>query len=190
MRAYNWREEREKYRTNLNGGAPANQQQTPPPPPAPAAPNGNIGKMVLLGLALCGVLGVAAFAVKEFMKPTPPQIVSIQQVEGSAVQTTQVHVQQPPAPQPQAVPVAPPPAPSPSVQPIAGDSAVLLANVAEKYKKAVGIVIVRLELRAPLNQKSGKTKFTEFCGTAWAFGANKFATNAHVAKGMKKSFMG
>ncbi len=181
MRAYNWREEREKYRTNLNGGASSNQQQTPPQPPAPAAPKGNIGKMVLLGLAVCVVLGVVAFALKEFMKPTPPQIVSIQQVEGTAVQTTQVHVQQPPAPQPQVAPVAPPPpVPSPSVQPMAGDSAVLLANMAEKYKTAVGVVTICLEL------KNGE-KFVEACGTAWAFGRNRFATNAHVARGLKTS---
>ena len=58
-----------------------------------------------------------------------------------------------------------------------GDSDTLLANVAETYKHAVGIVVV--------GGIPGRVGFDH--GTAWAIGPNKFATNAHVVKGVRKS---
>ena len=51
-----------------------------------------------------------------------------------------------------------------------GDSDTLLANVAETYKHAVGIVVV------------GGRDF----GTAWAVGPNKFATNGHIVEGVNR----
>ena len=58
-----------------------------------------------------------------------------------------------------------------------GDASSKLVGVAEKYKTAVGLVTVTLEL------KNG-SKITEPVGTAWAFDENRFATNGHVANGL------
>lgn len=58
-----------------------------------------------------------------------------------------------------------------------GDSSKKLANAAEKYKTAVGLVTVTVEM------KNGKKK-TDPVGTAWAFSENRFATNGHVANGL------
>ena len=58
--------------------------------------------------------------------------------------------------------------------PQSADSDTLLANVAETYKHAVGIVVV--------GGIPGVANFD--MGTAWAVGPNKFATNAHVVKGV------
>ena len=58
-----------------------------------------------------------------------------------------------------------------------GDASSKLVSVAEKYKTAVGLVTVTLEL------KNG-SKITEPVGTAWAFDENRFATNGHVANGL------
>ena len=60
------------------------------------------------------------------------------------------------------------------------DSATMLAEAAEKYKNAVGVVVVTLET------KDGEKLKTEI-GTAWAFAENKFATNAHVAEAIKEA---
>lgn len=60
------------------------------------------------------------------------------------------------------------------------DSATMLAEAAEKYKNAVGVVVVTLET------KNGEKLKTEI-GTAWAFAENKFATNAHVAEAIKEA---
>ncbi len=54
------------------------------------------------------------------------------------------------------------------------------AAIAEKYKHAVGAVAVRYELADGSN-------FVNPIGTAWAFAEDKFATNAHVANGIKNS---
>ena len=61
--------------------------------------------------------------------------------------------------------------------PQSGDSDMLLANVAEKYKHAVGIVVV-----GGIPGVVGGFKQ----GTAWAVGPNKFATNGHVVEGVIK----
>ena len=58
------------------------------------------------------------------------------------------------------------------------DSTAQLADVAEEYKSAVGLVTLTIEL------KNGK-KMTEAIGTAWAFSENRFATNAHVANDLR-----
>ena len=58
----------------------------------------------------------------------------------------------------------------PKKSPQSDDPDTLLANVAEKYKHAVGIVVV------------GGFKH----GTAWAVGPNKFATNGHVVEGVNR----
>ena len=59
-----------------------------------------------------------------------------------------------------------------------GGSAAKLASVAEKYQKAVGLVTVTVEM------KNGE-KIIKKVGTAWAFDSKHFATNAHVAHGLK-----
>lgn len=59
------------------------------------------------------------------------------------------------------------------------DGANQLADAAEKHKTAVGLVALSIEY------KSGK-KDTRPLGTAWAVSKNQFATNAHVAAGLKK----
>ncbi len=58
------------------------------------------------------------------------------------------------------------------------DSTKQLTEAAEKNKEAVGLVTVMIEM------KDG-SRFVEPVGTAWAFAENKFATNAHVAHGLK-----
>ena len=57
------------------------------------------------------------------------------------------------------------------------DSDTLLANVAETYKHAVGIVVV-----GGIPGRVGGIP----AGTAWAVGPNKFATNGHVVEGVRK----
>ena len=54
-----------------------------------------------------------------------------------------------------------------------GDPDMLLANVAETYKHAVGVVVL-----------GGRA-----IGTAWAVGPNKFATNAHVVEAVDKRLL-
>ena len=61
-----------------------------------------------------------------------------------------------------------------------GDTAALLAQAADNCKSAVGLVVVTVEL-------SNGNKIEEPIGTAWAFAENKFATNAHVAEGIKEA---
>ena len=65
----------------------------------------------------------------------------------------------------------------PKKSPQSGDSDMLLANVAETYKHAVGIVVV-----GGIPGRVGGVP----AGTAWAVGPNKFATNAHVVKGVRE----
>lgn len=60
------------------------------------------------------------------------------------------------------------------------DSSTQLAEAAEKHKTAVGLVALTVELQ------NGK-KLTIPVGTAWAFSENRFATNGHVALGLKES---
>lgn len=60
------------------------------------------------------------------------------------------------------------------------DSATELAKAAEKNKSAVGVVVLVVE------RTEGKKAIIPI-GTAWAFTNNKFATNAHVAYGLKES---
>ena len=64
---------------------------------------------------------------------------------------------------------------SPEVR--SGDPATMLAQAAELYKSAVGLVVATVEL------KNGN-KVPLPIGTAWAFAPDKFATNAHVANGL------
>ncbi len=61
-----------------------------------------------------------------------------------------------------------------------GDSAGNLAEVAEKNKTAVGVVTLVVEFR------NGQKVILPI-GTAWAFAPDKFATNAHVAHGIRKT---
>ena len=58
------------------------------------------------------------------------------------------------------------------------DSANALAQVAEAHKRSVGLVGLCVEYQ------DGKKVF-ESMGTAWAFAPDKFATNAHVALGLR-----
>jgi hypothetical protein len=59
----------------------------------------------------------------------------------------------------------------------AADPATMLAQAAERYKSAVGLVVLTIELQ-------DGTKCPVPIGTAWAFAPDKFATNAHVAVGL------
>ena len=59
------------------------------------------------------------------------------------------------------------------------DSSTLLAEAAEKHKTAVGLVALTVELQ------DGQ-KLTMPGGTAWAFSENRFATNGHVANGLRE----
>ena len=56
----------------------------------------------------------------------------------------------------------------------------MLAQAAEKNKKAVGLVVLTV-----VHQNGNKMPVP--IGTAWAFEKDKFATNAHVAKGLIKT---
>lgn len=62
-----------------------------------------------------------------------------------------------------------------------GDSSPF-ADVAEKYKTAVGLVTVTVEA------KNGN-KITAPVGTAWAFAENRFATNGHVANALSGTML-
>lgn len=57
------------------------------------------------------------------------------------------------------------------------DASSMLAQAAEKNKKAVGLVVLTFA-----HQNGNKMPVP--IGTAWAFEKDKFATNAHVAKGL------
>jgi len=57
------------------------------------------------------------------------------------------------------------------------DASSMLAQAAEKNKKAVGLVVL-----TAVHQNGNKLPVP--IGTAWAFEKNKFATNAHVANGL------
>lgn len=59
------------------------------------------------------------------------------------------------------------------------DVAAMLAQTAEQNKSAVGLVVLTAELQ------NGK-KYPLPIGTAWAFAPDRFATNAHVANGLKE----
>ena len=61
-----------------------------------------------------------------------------------------------------------------------GDSAVMLAQAAERYKNAVGLVVLTVELQ-------DGSKIPLPIGTAWAFAPEKFATNAHVALSLREA---
>ena len=63
---------------------------------------------------------------------------------------------------------------------IGRDSSMQLAAAAEKYKGAVGLVTTTIEF-------SSGQKITSPVGTAWAFSPTEFATNAHVANGIKSN---
>ena len=60
------------------------------------------------------------------------------------------------------------------------DAASMLAQAAEDNKNAVGLVVLTAEL-----QNGNKLPLP--VATAWAFAPNKFATNAHVANGLKEA---
>ena len=60
------------------------------------------------------------------------------------------------------------------------DASSMLAQAAEKNKKAVGLVVLTV-----VHQNGNKVPVP--IGTAWAFEKDKFATNAHVAKGLIKT---
>ena len=68
----------------------------------------------------------------------------------------------------------------PKKSPQSGDSDMLLANVAETYKHAVGIVVV-----GGIPGVVGGFPI----GTAWAVGPDKFATNAHVVEAVRDELL-
>ena len=62
------------------------------------------------------------------------------------------------------------------------DTPALLSQAAEKNKRAVGLVVLTVT-----HQNGAKLPIP--IGTAWAFEKNKFATNAHVAKGLTETIV-
>ena len=58
------------------------------------------------------------------------------------------------------------------------ESTSMLARAAEKYQKAVGLIVLTAELQ-------DGTKIQLPVATAWAFAPDKFATNAHVVTGLR-----
>ena len=64
-----------------------------------------------------------------------------------------------------------------------GDPASMLAKAAEQNKQAVGLVVLTAEL-----ENGNKVPLP--LATAWAFAPDKFATNAHVANGLKDACEG
>lgn len=70
-----------------------------------------------------------------------------------------------------------------AVKNMSGDPATLLSKSAEQYKKAVGLVVLTAEL-----ENGNKVPLP--LATAWAFAPDKFATNAHVANGLKDACEG
>jgi len=135
MKEYNWREEREKYRTDLKAEKPASEPEKAPNEPAPRR---SFKVWYFAGGAiLLAALIVAGLAVCKMLKKPQPQ----------------------------------------------KDSLTMLVEAAEKHKSAVGVVVVTVEL------KNG-AKYSDPIGTAWAFSENKFATNGHVAIGLKGYYKG
>lgn len=61
------------------------------------------------------------------------------------------------------------------------DSASILSQIAEDKGQAVGLVVLKVE------RKDGKIILIPM-GTAWAFSSKKFATNAHVAYGLRECY--
>ena len=169
MKEYNWREERKKYRPdfrNEQDTAAQKQQEAAQPAPAPVQVPDHHKKLNLAVIIAAGIAVIAAgiFFVLSRKEQTSPVPVS--------------------SPQPAAPDVAPAPAPVAVVKPVVigtSDSTTMLSEVAERHKRSVGLVSISIEL------ENGK-KVSGEIGTAWAFAPNKFATNAHVALGLREKF--
>lgn len=161
MKEYNWRDERKKYQSGSFGDTPAQPVQQPAPvQPAMENPAGTAGKSGIskITMIMGGIL-VCAIAVIAvlLLKPSASE---------SAI----------PGGEPTIGPVDPPYVPPVSPE----DTDSMLLQQAEKHKYAIGRVALHLKM------KSGEG-FIDNIGTAWAFAPDKFATNAHVAYGIRNS---
>ena len=179
MKECNWREEREKYKVPFRkeqkviarqegGGPPASQTPQPSIQPqqviTPPSKGGVWKVAVIMAiLALLGGIGI-------------PKIINHRkvQVDNDSESDIQVangkHGGGGGKPKPHLASTGKP----------VSDSAMMLANVSDKYKQAVGVVVLWVK------NSAGKVNKYE-CGTVWAFAPDKFATNAHVAYAMKKN---
>lgn len=154
---YNWRKEREKYRPDFMKQPEPVEPQTPPPQPPPVIKRSNGGFVaaiiIIIIVAVITAIVIVSCAKSKISKQNNSTTDAKQTELDSGKATTEAD----------AIP--------------AGDPATMLSQAAERYKGAVGLVVLTVEL------KNGK-KVPIPIGTAWAFDPRKFATNAHVAKGL------
>ena len=168
MVEYNWKKEREKYRPDFRKTEPEPVMQPAPP----AAPETDWRKVtfavIVVAVAVVVIIGII-FAVSSGKKTEPAPVAGKTPAAPVAA----------PAPVPAAAQLQQ--TPVSASKPSGQDSAAMLAAVAETNKSAVGLVVVSLTM------PDGK-RILSSIGTAWAFSRNRFATNAHVAIGIKKRF--
>ena len=129
MSNYDWRKEREKFRTDLTSAASQNANNTNGNFSAETAGKRNSGKVGLLVFA--GILILLAIGAWMFVSQK-------------------------------------------------SNSATAFVKVAEQKKQALGLVTLVVETKA-------HKKISIPIGTAWAFSDRQFATNGHVAIGMKET---
>ena len=177
MKEYNWREEREKYKvpfTQKEGesGQTGGAQSSPPPPIQLAPPSsGRVWKAVsaIVILVLFGLGGL--FTVPKITGSGKKQDGNKSKQEETAVTAKDdgevVKVQES----------------SKAAGKRSTDSAMMLAEVAEKYKHAVGVVVFWIK------DSNGKIE-RRTRATVWACGPNEFATNGHVVYGLKRLAQG
>lgn len=164
MKDYNWREEREKFRPDFQ-----TKKETPPPaePPKDDLPKESDSRKTIAVIAGLAAIALIVVGCCLFL---PDKNADAAAKEQTDQKKTVADAEEKDADQKKTVADA-------EKKNVAQDSATMLANAAAKYKNAVGLVTVTFEM------KSGR-KLTQPIGTAWAFDENKFATNAHVAKGI------
>lgn len=164
MQEYNWKKEREKYRPDfMKQPEPAKQPAPPPPPVVNRSYTGLIFGALAVVVVLIAGIAIAVSGNKSGDVSPEQRTVSSTKADGNTSGNTEKTGN---AEKKEGAENA--------------DSAALLAAAAEKYKTAVGVVVLNLEL------KNGKRAILPI-GTAWAFDKNKFATNGHVAMGIKNN---
>ncbi len=170
MQEYNWKKEREKYRAKLDETTPSVS------PAAPAAPAATAGKTMaqqiieadenrrqkrkMIAIWCCVAVVIAAIAATVIFFAVKKDDSAVK--SGGKENAGETVADEKKASSGNEI----------------NDSAKALAAVAEKNKHAVGAVAVRYEVA---NGSIGVTSL----GTAWAFAEDKFATNAHVAIGIR-----
>ncbi len=173
MKEYNWREEREKFKvpfpkkeegTEQTGGGPSC-----PPPPIQSGPSSGGGVWKVIGVVVVLVLLGLGGGI----------IVSRINDNGKSQDSDESIEKKQPADGKEGGEVSQLRQSSEAVGKPSTDSAMKLVEVSEKYKHAVGVVVFWVK------DSSGKIERNEV-GTVWACAPNKFATNGHVAYGLKK----